>query len=65
MSFKKGQGERVDADGRLFLDFELDDLVRYAEGFVGVQVVKAWENADTSRGYEVMWVNVIVRKREA
>lgn len=45
----------------LFLDFELDELIRYAEGFEGVQVVKAWENADTSRGYEVMWVNVIVR----
>lgn len=65
MSFKKGQGERVDADGRLFLDFELAELIQYAEGFEGAQVVKAWENADTSRGFEVMWVNAIVGKSDS
>lgn len=62
-SFKKGTGERVDANGRHFTDMSLEAIERLIGHTKGLELVEAWETRDQRPGREdELWWNFIASK---
>lgn len=62
MSFKSGYGERVASDGRLYLDFDKDNLEHYLKSIQHLTLVQLWSTQDVRESQHTPWVNAIVRK---
>ena len=62
-SFKKGAGERADANGRHFTDMSLEAIERLISHTGGLELVEAWETRDQRPGREdELWLNFIASK---
>jgi SAM-dependent methyltransferase len=63
MSFKKGQGERWDENGRFFLDMTPDLIRQFLCKMENIDILDIEEQAKPLRGKMQVWINVFFRKR--
>jgi hypothetical protein len=63
MSFKYGQGERADVNGRFFNDQNEDSLSQLLGVFSEVEVLEMWKTTNKRPGRsEGLWLNCLVKK---
>ncbi len=63
-SFKLGRGERQDtATGRHFTDLTESELAELVERSPTLEALTLWVNPDDRPGYDLKWLNVLVRKQ--
>lgn len=62
LSFKKGSGELVSDDGRLFNYMDRDEFVSLISRHPMLSIEKYWENADTRPEKSELWINAVLRK---
>ena len=63
VSFKLGNTERIDANGRYFLDLNQRDLQKTLSGCPGLSLTEDWITTDCRPGRtEEYWLNAIIRK---
>jgi len=62
MSFKKGDSERVDEDGRFFCDYTLESLQQLIDRFPAIETVELFEEPSIASGGPHDWVVAIVRR---
>ena len=63
MSFKEGEGERVNG-GRRFSDFTANNLKTLLAGHADCDVIDIWTTDDVRICRHERWVNALVRKRK-
>lgn len=62
MSFKYGEGERVDERGRFFNDYTEAGMSEMLAGYSDLQLVDMSTESKPLRGGVQVWLNVVVRK---
>ncbi len=62
VSYKRGQGERVDELGRPFTDATEQRLMAWVEQLPGVTQVRTWVTADQRQGQTHAWLNALVQR---
>jgi SAM-dependent methyltransferase len=61
-SFQEGVGERIDADGRFFTLYSVDEL-KTVLGHAGFTVIDVWTTDDTAlERADIRWINVLARR---
>jgi SAM-dependent methyltransferase len=63
MSFKQGERERLDEQGRFFNDYSKAELSSLLEHFRELTIVDVWTEAKPLRGEEQVWVSALAKKR--
>ncbi|MGL5540083.1 MAG: class I SAM-dependent methyltransferase [Erysipelotrichaceae bacterium] len=64
-SFKKGEHD-FEAEQRHFTAFTMSSLLEFLKSFPQLEILELWESGDALANREnVIWINVIVRKRMA
>jgi hypothetical protein len=61
-SVKVGDGEWVDAYGRLFVDYDEAAIRAMATKLPSLTIERIWETTDLRPGRDDKWLNVVCRK---
>lgn len=64
MSFKYGQGERLDERGRFFNNYSATELEELLSAFAQLDIKRIWEESKSHNGYLQHWTNCLVRKHK-
>lgn len=63
MSFKQGERERLDEQGRFFNDYSKAELSSLLEHFRELTIVDVWTETKPLRDEEQVWVSALAKKR--
>lgn len=61
-SYKLGNGERTDAQGRHFTDADQDRLSQWIRDLKDAQLVDTWITGDARPGHSEQWLNALICK---
>jgi len=62
MSFKVGDGPRIDKDARYFWDFNPDSIKQFLARFAELSILDLWTEPSRLLDRDEEWLNVIVRR---
>jgi len=61
-SYKLGNGERTDAQGRHFTDADQDRLIQWIQDLKDAELVDTWITGDAQPGHSEQWLNALMCK---
>jgi len=64
MSFKWGDDETIDDNGRYFNNYTLESLDKLFERIKSLMIIDEWVECKQLRGVEQKWVNILVKRTE-
>lgn len=64
MSFKQGEGERIDEKGRFFNDYTEEELQGVLDKIHGLAIVDLWTETKPLRNGWQTWVNILAQKED-